>query len=88
MYQTAKDLFMEDPDYYISQGDARWSEWYNETSQVYNTNCYFESNDGFIDRAVSPTNSSSADGDMSMKMPLPKGAPTSDMLSSGLSTES
>lgn len=72
---------MEDPDSNIAAGDVRWAKWFNSTSTVYNTNCYYSSNTGFIDRSGKP-NMTASSGDTSLKSTLPKGAPTADMMAS------
>lgn len=48
--ESAKELFLSNTSYYISQGDSRWSSWFDATSVVFNTKCYFKSSSQFINR--------------------------------------
>lgn len=40
LFDAAKTKFMDDPDLYIQQGDARWNSWYTPSDTYFSTHCY------------------------------------------------
>lgn len=36
----AREKFLADPDFYVTQGNNRWYEWFGLSTYVYSTNCY------------------------------------------------